>query len=105
MTAGIVEIVVIGLISIGIGMIVWAADREHTRYGAALPAGSAVVAAMLTWIITVAAGLSYLPGWTWVPWIASLIVALTASATVSVMLSRTRSRYDAARITAILKRH
>ncbi|MCW1249031.1 hypothetical protein ODZ83_02280 [Acaricomes phytoseiuli] len=103
MTAGIVEIVVIALISIGIGMVVWAADREHIRYGATLPAGIAVVTAMLTWVVAQAMGLDYRPGWTWVPWIAPLVLALAASMTFSLLLSRKRSEADAAQLTTVLK--
>ncbi|WP_394939114.1 hypothetical protein [Psychromicrobium sp. YIM B11713] len=99
-----VDLVVIALIAAGLGAIVWAADKKHHKYGALLPSAIAVIAAALTWIITVSAGLSYNPGWTWVPWIASLVAAVLFSTLASLLLSRNRSNYDTAQLTAILKR-
>lgn len=98
-----VDLVVIALIAAGLGAIVWAVDKKHHKYGVLLPSAVAVVAAMLTWIITVSAGLSYNPGWTWVPWIASLVAAVLFSTVASLLLSRNRSTFDTARLTAILK--
>lgn len=99
-----VDLVVITLLAAGIGAVVWAADKRHHKYGALLPAGVAVVASLLTWIITVSAGLSYQPGWTWVPWIASLVVGAIASAAVALTLGRSRAAYDTAHLTAVLRR-
>ncbi|NYE95041.1 quaternary ammonium compound-resistance protein SugE [Psychromicrobium silvestre] len=98
-----IDLVVIALIAAGLGAIVWAADKKHHKYGVLLPSAVAVVAAMLTWIITVAAGLSYNPGWTWVPWVASLVVGVVFATVVSIVLGRSRSTFDTARLTAILK--
>lgn len=99
-----VDLVVIALLAIGIGAVVWSSDKRRANYGALLPAGIAVVAALLTWIIAVAAGLSYQPGWTWVPWIAALVAAAVASTVASLALGRSRAAYDKAHLTAILRR-
>jgi quaternary ammonium compound-resistance protein SugE len=99
-----VDLVVIALICAGIGAIVWGADRKHRNYGILLPAGVAIAAALLTWIITVSAGLGYQPGWTWVPWIASLIVGAAVSVLVVAVLGASRARFDSAHLTAILRR-
>ncbi|HEV7167331.1 MAG TPA: hypothetical protein VGN49_05110 [Micrococcaceae bacterium] len=99
-----VDLVVIALLAIGIGAVVWGSDKRHDKYGALLPAGIAVVTALLTWIITVAAGLSYRPGWTWVPWIAALVAAGVVSTVASLALGRNRAANEKARLTAILRR-
>lgn len=99
-----VDLVVIALISAGFGIIVWAVDRNHDRYGALLPPAVAVIAAMLTWIITISATLGYQPGWTWVPWIASLIVGAAVAAVVAFALGRNRKNHDTNQLTSILKR-
>ena len=99
-----VDLVVIALLAIGIGAVVWGSDKRRERYGALLPAGVAVVAALLAWIITVAAGLSYQPGWTWVPWVAALVAAAVASIVASQALGRSRAAFDTAHLTAILRR-
>lgn len=98
-----IDLVVITLVSAGIGVIVWAVDKNHNKYGALLPPAVAVIAAMLTWIITISATLGYLPGWTWVPWIASLLIGAAASVLASVVLGRSRKSNDTAQLTAILK--
>ncbi|GAA1049635.1 hypothetical protein [Arthrobacter russicus] len=98
-----VDLVVIALISTGLGIIAWAVDRNHDKYGAILPPAAAVVAAMLTWIITISATLGYLPGWTWVPWIASLLIGAAAAVAVTWLLGRSRKQQDTAQLTAILK--
>ncbi|WP_427018723.1 hypothetical protein ACQCSX_09415 [Pseudarthrobacter sp. P1] len=98
-----VDLIVIALISGALGAIAWAADKRHTGYGAFLPAAAAVVAALLTWIITVAVGLGYMSGWTWVPWIASLLVGGAAAFALATGLGRSREALDVAERTAILR--
>lgn len=98
-----IDLVVIALISAGLGIIAWAVDRNHNKYGALLPPAIAVIGAMLTWIITVSATLGYLPGWTWVPWIASIVVGAAASVVVALVLGRSRKNQDTAQLTTILK--
>ncbi len=101
-----VDLVIIALMSGTVGAIVWGIDkRRHHAYGELLPAGIAVLAALLTWIITVAAGLSYQPGLTWIPWIASMVAAIVFSVAASLLLGRSRTARDTARLTAILRSH
>ncbi|ABY22950.1 hypothetical protein RSal33209_1212 [Renibacterium salmoninarum ATCC 33209] len=99
-----VDLVVIALISVGLGMIVWAADKRHEKYGAVLAPAAAVIGAMLTWILTVAVGLGYISGWIWVPWIASLLVGVIVSVIATQVVGRSRSNIDTAQMTAILLR-
>ncbi len=101
-----VDLVVIALLSATAGAIVWGVDRKrHHTYGELLPGGIAVVAALLTWIITVAAGLSYQPGLTWVPWIASLVAAVVLSTGATLLLGRRRMAHDTTHMTSILRHH
>lgn len=103
MVTDITSIVVIALISIAIGLIVWAADKRHTRYGAVLPIGVAVSAAMVVWIVTAATNLTQTSGWQWVPWIASLVIATAVSVIVSTTVGRTREHQDTQALSQILK--
>lgn len=98
-----VDLIVIALISGAIGAIAWASDKRHASYGAFLPAAFAIVGALLTWIITVAIGLGYTSGWTWVPWIGSLVVGGAAAFGLTAMLGRSRTALDVAERTAILR--
>lgn len=98
-----VDIVVIALIAAAFGAIVWGVDKHHDRYGLLLPSGVSVLAALLTWIVTVAFGLGYAPGLSWIPWIGSLVVGAAASIGVVLVLGRRRRRHDVAKLTAALK--
>ncbi|WP_434613770.1 hypothetical protein [Arthrobacter sp. A5] len=101
-----VDLVVIALLSAAAGAIVWGTDRKHRHtYGELLPAGIAVAAALLTWIITVAAGLGYQPGLTWIPWIASLLVGVVLSTTATQLLGRRRTAFERAHMTVILRQY
>ncbi|WP_285726053.1 hypothetical protein [Psychromicrobium xiongbiense] len=99
-----VQVIVLALLAIGIGLIVWAADRRHTRYGSAVPAGVAVVAAVLTWIILSATGLAADTNWTWLTWLAPLAAAVVLPVLVSAVLGRSREQHDVAQLTEVLKR-
>lgn len=99
-----VDLVVIALLAIGFGFIVWANDKRHNKYGLFLPACVSVTAAVLTWIITIAAGLGYAPGLTWIPWVASLIVGPAAAVAAVLPLGRSRAHLDNAKLTAALRR-
>ncbi|MCZ2403224.1 hypothetical protein IV498_08520 [Paenarthrobacter sp. Z7-10] len=98
-----VDLVVIALLALLIGAIVWGMDKKHGEYGILVPAAVAVVTAMLIWIITVAAGLGYQPGLTWIPWIVSLAGAAAVSVLASLALSSSRAARDTTRRTAILR--
>jgi 4-amino-4-deoxy-L-arabinose transferase-like glycosyltransferase len=98
-----VDLIVIALLAFAIGAVVWAADKRHQHYGALLAPGVAVAAALVTWMVTVAAGLSYQPGWTWVPWIAALIAAAVSAAVICPLLGRRRAAQEIAELTRILR--
>ncbi|MBT2566468.1 hypothetical protein J7I84_08180 [Arthrobacter sp. ISL-85] len=98
------SLTIVVLATVAAGFVVWANDKRHGRYGAALPAGIAVGIAALTWIILMAAGFGYLPGTTWLPWVLPIVLGLAAAIAVAVYLGRTRARRDTERLTVILRR-
>ncbi|MBW4096275.1 MAG: hypothetical protein HIU81_13380 [Acidobacteria bacterium] len=98
------DLILITLMALAIGAIVWGVDKRHNIYGSFLPAGVAVTAAMLCWIITVLFGLSYQPGLTWIPWVLPLVVAAGAAVAVSTVLGARRVQRHTAALTEILKR-
>jgi len=91
------------LIVAAVGALAWAVNRQRPTLGAALPAGVGVLATALSWIVFIAIGLGYLPGWTWVPWIGPLVLGIAASFAASWILSSRRSTADAEALTEILK--
>ncbi|WFR83168.1 hypothetical protein [Arthrobacter sp. Y-9] len=91
------------LLVAAVGALAWAVNRQRATLGAALPAGAGVLVTALSWIIFIAFGLGYLPGWTWLPWIGPLVLGIAASFSVSWILSSRRSAEDAKALTEILK--
>ena len=98
------SLTIVVLATAAAGLIVWANDKRHAKYGAALPAGIAVGVAALAWIILMAAGFGYLPGLTWLPWALPMVLGTAAAIGAVLYLGRTRSRHDMERLTAILRR-
>ncbi|MFD5276727.1 hypothetical protein ACFWIX_04095 [Pseudarthrobacter sp. NPDC058362] len=94
---------IVVLAAVAAGFLVWANDRRHAKYGAALPAGVAVAAASVAWIILIAAGFGYLPGLTWLPWVLPVLLGTCAALAVVIYLGRTRARQDTERLTAALR--
>ena len=45
------SLVIVALVTIAAGLIVWANDKRHSKYGIALPAGVALAVGMLRWTI------------------------------------------------------
>lgn len=95
---------IVVLATVAGGFVVWANDKRHAKYGAALPAGVAAGAAALVWIILMAAGFGYLPGLTWLPWVLPIFLGIAAAIAAVAYFGRTRARHDAERLTAILRR-
>ena len=98
------SLTIVVLAAVAAGFIVWANDRRHAKYGAALPAGVAVVVGALTWIILMAAGFGYRPGLTWHPWVLPIVLGAAAAVAAVLYLGRSRARQDTQRLTAILRR-
>jgi len=98
------SLTIVVLATVAAGFVVWANDKRHAKYGAALPAGVAAAVAALVWIILMAAGFGYLPGLTWLPWILPIVLGIAAAIAAVVYLGRTRARHDAQQLTAILRR-
>src|SRR3954454_4821960 len=98
------SLTIVVLANVAAGFVVWANDKRHAKYGAALPAGVAAGVAALAWIILMAAGFGYLPGLTWLPWILPIVLGIAAAIAAVVYLGRTRARHDSQQLTAILRR-
>ncbi|MEW1806214.1 hypothetical protein [Pseudarthrobacter sp. NPDC080039] len=98
------SLTIVVLATVAAGFIIWASDKRHAKYGAALPAGIAAGVAALVWIILIAAGFGYLPGLTWLPWVLPMVLGTAAAIAVVVYVGRTRARHDTERLTAILRR-
>ncbi|TPV52105.1 hypothetical protein FJ661_06770 [Pseudarthrobacter phenanthrenivorans] len=97
------SLTIVVLAAAAAGFIVWANDKRHAKYGAGLPAGVAVAAAALTWIILMAAGFGYRPGLTWLPWVLPIVLGAAAATAAALYLGRRRARQDTERLTAILR--
>ncbi|MET3810329.1 hypothetical protein [Arthrobacter sp. UYEF3] len=97
------SLIVVAMVAMAAGFVVWANDKRHAKYGIAVPAGVALGVGMLSWIIFLAAGFSYQPGLTWIPWVLPLLLGAAAAAGTVLYLGRSRTRQDTARMTAILR--
>jgi uncharacterized membrane protein len=97
------SLIVVAMVAVAAGFVVWANDKRHAKYGIAVPAGVALGAGMLSWIVFMAAGLGYQPGLTWIPWVLPLLLGVAAAAGAVLYLGRSRTRQDTARMTAILR--
>lgn len=97
------SLTIVVLVTAAAGLIVWANDRRHTRYGMLLPAGVAVAVGALSWIVCIAAGFGYTPGLTWIPWILPMALGVAAALGAVIYLGRGRERHDIQRLTRALK--
>lgn len=98
-----VAVVIIALTAGAFGAIAWAVDKHRVLFGALLPAGTAVFAALLVWIITMAVGLGDSAATAWVPWILSMAVGgVTAWATAG-FVGRNRYKHQLTRTNQILQ--
>lgn len=97
------SLIVVAMVTVAAGFVVWANDKRHAKYGISVPAGVALTAGMLSWIIFMAAGLGYRPGLTWVPWVLPMVIGAAAAVAAAAYLGRHRTRLDTARLTAILR--
>ncbi|MBP2413598.1 hypothetical protein JOF48_002397 [Arthrobacter stackebrandtii] len=100
-----VALVIIALTAGALGAIAWAVDKYRYTFGAVLPAGAAVVAALLVWIITMAAGLDGSSATAWIPWILSMAVGGAAAWATAGFVGRTRHNRQIDRTTQILQIH
>lgn len=98
-----VAVVIIALAAGALGAVAWAVNRHRTTFGAALPAGAAVAAALLAWIITMALGLNDSAETQWIPWIVSIVAGGAAAWSVSVLVGGRRHRAYVQRSTEILQ--
>ena len=98
-----VAVVIITLVVGAAGAIVWASDKRHPTYGALLPSGAAVVTALITWMVTVAAGLDDNATTAWIPWILSIVVGTIFAVATAQLLGRNRHHEDLAKVTSILQ--
>ena len=97
------SLVIVALVTVAAGFIVWANDRRHSKYGITLPAGVALAAGMLSWIIFILLGFGYQPGLTWIPWVLPMLLGTAAAIAVVVFLGRVRTARDTTKLTAALR--
>ena len=100
-----VALVIIALTAGAFGAIAWAVDKYRHTFGALLPAGVAVSAALLVWIITMAVGLDNDAGTAWIPWILSMAVGGIAAWATAGFVGRTRHARQLERRNQILAMH
>ena len=97
------SLVIVALVTAATGLVVWANDRRHAKYGIAMPPGVSVAVGMLSWIIFMAAGLGYQPGLTWIPWVLPMVLGTGAALAAAVYLGRKRTLHDTRQLTAALR--
>ncbi|MGN5731688.1 MULTISPECIES: hypothetical protein [Arthrobacter] len=100
-----VALVIIALTAAAFGAIAWAVDKHRAMFGAALPAGAAVAASLLVWILTMAVGLNNDSATAWMPWILSMLVGGAAAWATAGFVGRARHQHQVERNTAILQMH
>lgn len=97
-----VALVIIALISGAFGAIAWAVDKYRNTFGAVLPAGAAVAASLLIWMITMALGLDDSSATAWIPWILSIVVGGLVAWGTAGFVGRSRHNEQLAKQNAIL---
>lgn len=100
-----VALIVIALFAAALGAIAWAVDKHRPTFGALLPAGAAVCASLIVWIITMAVGLDNDPATAWIPWILSIVVGGAAAWATAGLVGRSRAHQQLVRNNAILAMH
>ncbi|NVM95306.1 hypothetical protein [Arthrobacter wenxiniae] len=97
-----VALVIIALVAGGFGAIAWGVDRYRATFGALLPAGAAVVAAEILWMVTMAAGLGGSSATAWIPWILPMAVGGAVAWSVAGFVGRSRHHHLVERTNQIL---
>ena len=100
-----VALVIISLSSCALGGIAWAVSKNRNTFGSVLPAGMAVAASLLVWILTMAVGLGNDSATLWMPWVLSIVVGGAAAWTTSAFVGRTRHAHHVQETNAILQMH
>ncbi|MCQ9165361.1 MULTISPECIES: hypothetical protein [unclassified Arthrobacter] len=100
-----VALVIIALTAGGFGAIAWGVDKYRATFGALLPAGAAVVAAEVIWMVTMAVGLGNSAATAWIPWILSMAVGGAVAWAVAGFVGRTRHARQLERANQILAMH
>ena len=100
-----VALVIIALTAGAFGAIAWAVDKYRHTFGAVLPAGVAVAASLLVWIITMAFGLGNNSATAWLPWILSMVAGGTVPWATAGIVGRTRHNQQVQRTNEILQMH
>ncbi|MGO4385694.1 hypothetical protein [Specibacter sp. RAF43] len=100
-----VALVIVALTAGAFGAIAWGVDKHRATFGALLPAGAAVVTALITWMITMAFGLDAGPATAWIPWILSMVVGGAAAWATAGLVGRARHAHIVARTNEILAMH
>lgn len=100
-----VALVIVALTAGGFGAIAWGVDKYRATFGALLPAGAAVAASLVVWMVTMAVGLNNSPATAWIPWILSMAVGGAVAWAVAGFVGRTRHARQIERTNQILAMH
>ncbi|WP_269937314.1 hypothetical protein [Arthrobacter sp. HY1533] len=100
-----VALVIIALTAGAFGALAWAADKHRSTFGAVLPAGAAVAASLVVWMITMAVGLGNDGATAWIPWILSIVVGGAAAWATAGFVGRARHAQQVERTNQILQMH
>ncbi len=100
-----VALVIVALTAGAFGAIAWAVDKYRATFGTLLPAGAAVVASLVAWIATMAAGLDHSPATAWIAWILPMAVGGVVAWAVAGIVGRTRHARQVERSNQILAMH
>ncbi len=100
-----VALVIIALASAALGALAWAVNKNRHALGAVLPAGAAVTASLLVWIITMALGLDERSATAWIPWVVSIVAGGAAAWATALVVGRSRAAHHLKRTTEILAMH
>ncbi|MCQ1994877.1 hypothetical protein [Arthrobacter sp. zg-Y1171] len=96
------SLVLVTLTAVAAGFAVWAADRRRAFYGALLLPGISVCAALITWLVLRAAGVTAFEA-DWIGWAIPVAVSILAPLVAAVPIGRSRAKADTEETERILR--
>ena len=96
------SLILVTLTAVAAGFAVWAADRHRALYGALLLPGISVSAALITWLVLRAAGVTSFEA-DWIGWALPVAVSILAPVVAAVPIGRSRAKADVAETERILR--
>lgn len=96
-------LILVTLAAAAAGCSVWAADKRRRRYGAWLLPCTAVVSALLAWLLLGFTDIKANDGLVWLLWAVPIAVSVVVSLAVSAVLGRRREAQDTAKLESVLR--